>query len=78
MSTGILRVVQLNAGSLLEPGWPTRRNEIVAWLHRLQPDVVCLQEIWQDDSNPNTAGWIAGQMPDFGWHWCFDGRSFGE
>jgi endonuclease/exonuclease/phosphatase family metal-dependent hydrolase len=78
MSMGILRVVQLNAGSLLEPGWPTRRNEIVAWLDRLQPDVVWFREIWQDESNPNTAGWIAAQMPDIGWHWCFDGRSFGE
>ena len=25
-----------------------RRHEIVAWLEHLRPDVVCLQEIWQD------------------------------
>ena len=45
MPDGRLRVVQLNAGSLLEPGWDDRRHEIVAWLERLEPDVVCLQEI---------------------------------
>jgi hypothetical protein len=27
-----LRVVQINVGSLLEPGWAERRHEIVAWL----------------------------------------------
>src|SRR5690349_4716082 len=46
MTDGVLRVAQLNAGSLLEPGWEQRRHEIVAWLDRLDPDVVCLQEIW--------------------------------
>ena len=52
-----LRVVQLNAGSLLEHGWEDRRHEIVAWLRRLDPDVVCLQEIWQriHDDSTNTA-----------------------
>ena len=37
METPTLRVVQLNAGSLLEPGWPERRAEIVAWLDRDTP-----------------------------------------
>jgi endonuclease/exonuclease/phosphatase family metal-dependent hydrolase len=72
-----LRVVQLNAGSLLEPGWNERRHEIVAWLEHLRADIVCLQEIWHDGSTPNTAGWIVDQMPDHGWHWHFDGRPFG-
>ena len=58
MSDGVLRVVQLNAGSLLEPGWDERRHEIVAWLRRLEPDVVCLEEVWEDASTQNTAGWI--------------------
>ena len=48
MSDGVLRVVQLNVGSLLEPRWDERRHEIVAWLRRLQPDVVCLEEVWED------------------------------
>lgn len=77
MSSGVLRVVQLNAGSLLEPRWSERRGEIVAWLGHLRPDIVCFQEIWQDESTPNTAGWIVDQMPEAGWHWHFDGRPFG-
>ena len=76
MSSERLRVAQLNAGSLLEPGWNERRHEIVAWLEHLGPDIACFQEIWQDGSTPNTAGWIVEQMPDAGWHWHFDGRSF--
>jgi endonuclease/exonuclease/phosphatase family metal-dependent hydrolase len=68
----VLRVVQLNVGSLLEPEWPRRRHEIVAWLDHLDADVVCLQEVWQDDRHPNTAGWIAEQRPGR-WHWCFGG-----
>jgi endonuclease/exonuclease/phosphatase family metal-dependent hydrolase len=75
--SSVLRVVQLNAGSLLEPGWPERRVEIVAWLERLRPDVVCLQEIWHDAASLNTAGWIVDQMPGAGWHWHFEGRPFG-
>ena len=77
MPSGELRVVQLNAGSLLEPGWNERRHEIVAWLEQLRPDVVCFQEIWQDGSTPNTAAWIVDQMPAAAWHWHFDGRPFG-
>jgi endonuclease/exonuclease/phosphatase family metal-dependent hydrolase len=71
-----LRVVQLNIGSLLEPGWPERRVEIVAWLERLRPDVVCLEEVYEDGSTPNTAGWIVDEMPAVGWHWCFGGAPF--
>jgi endonuclease/exonuclease/phosphatase family metal-dependent hydrolase len=77
VSSGGLRVAQLNAGSLLEPGWHERRHEIVAWLGYLGPDIVCFQEIWQDGTTQNTAGWIVDQMPDARWHWHFDGRPFG-
>lgn len=73
--TGSLRVVQLNAGSLLEPGWPERREEILAWLERLDADVVCLQEIWAQGDEPCTAGWLADRLP--GSHLHFDGSSFG-
>jgi endonuclease/exonuclease/phosphatase family metal-dependent hydrolase len=72
----VLRVVQLNAGSLLEPGWSERRWEVVAWLDRLAPDVVCLQEVWQDQATPNTAGWVADQLAGT-WWWHFDGLAFG-
>jgi endonuclease/exonuclease/phosphatase family metal-dependent hydrolase len=71
-----VRVVQLNAGSLLEPGWVDRRHEIVAWLDHLAPDVVCLQEIWEDAETDNAAAWLADQLPG-DWHHHFDGRPFG-
>ena len=70
----VLRVAQLNAGSLLEPGWPERRLEIAAWLERLEPDVVCLQEIWEDERTPNTAAWFVDHLPDAGWHHAFGGQ----
>jgi endonuclease/exonuclease/phosphatase family metal-dependent hydrolase len=68
-------VVQLNIGSLFEPRWDTRRFELVAWLDRLEPDVVCLQEAWQSDSAENTAGWLVSQASTE-WHWCFGGFPF--
>jgi endonuclease/exonuclease/phosphatase family metal-dependent hydrolase len=73
---GTLRVVQLNAGSFLEPGWPERRVEIVAWLEQLEADVVCLEEIHESSTTDNTAGWIADQMPAVGWHRYFGGAPF--
>lgn len=75
--TNPLRIVQLNAGSLLEPGWDARRVEIVAWLDRLEPDIVCLQEIWESDTQPNTAGWIVDQLHVDDYHWAFGGAPFG-
>ncbi len=69
---GVLRVVQLNADSLLSRRWPERRDEIVTWLDELNPDVVCLQEIWQDDRHPNTGGWIA-EHAAADWYWEFGG-----
>jgi endonuclease/exonuclease/phosphatase family metal-dependent hydrolase len=72
VSAEVLRVVQLNAGTLLEPDWPLRRLEVVAWLNELAPDVVCLQEIWQDEHHENTAGWIADHASTE-WVWTFGG-----
>jgi endonuclease/exonuclease/phosphatase family metal-dependent hydrolase len=75
--TGVLRVAQLNAGSLLEPDWPSRRVEVVEWLRRLAPDVVCFEEIWESDESSNTAGWIADNVPELGYQWTFGGEPFG-
>src|SRR4051794_5978244 len=75
MTDGHLRVVQLNVGSLIEPDWEHRRHEIVAWLERLAPDVVCLQEIWESETGANTAGWIVGELRG-AWHWSFGGHPF--
>jgi endonuclease/exonuclease/phosphatase family metal-dependent hydrolase len=49
-----------------------RRHEIVAWLDELAPDIVCLQEIWQDDGHPNTGGWVAEHAAE-DWRWEFGG-----
>lgn len=67
-----LRVAQLNIGSLLEPDWTQRRHEVVAWLQHLDPDIVCLEEVWQDDHHVNSAQWIADQHPGR-WSVCFGG-----
>lgn len=77
MTDGVLRVVQLNAGSLFEPGWDERRHEIAAWLARLDPDVVCLQEIWESETAGNTAGWLVDQAAPGHWQWTFAGGGLG-
>jgi endonuclease/exonuclease/phosphatase family metal-dependent hydrolase len=78
MDEPILRVLQLNVGSLLEPGWDERRHEVVAWVERLEPDVICFQEIWESDAAANTAGWIVDELAERGevWHWAFAGAPF--
>lgn len=71
----VLRIAQLNAGSLLEPQWDLRRHEILAWLERLDPDVVCLEEIWEDDRHENTATWLVRHAPPDRWYHVFGGHS---
>jgi endonuclease/exonuclease/phosphatase family metal-dependent hydrolase len=78
VSAGQLRVVQLNAGSLLEPRWEARRSEIVAWIGQLDPDVVCLQEVWEDARSENTAQWLADRLGAGRWSTAFGGSPFGE
>jgi hypothetical protein len=68
----VLRVVQLNMDSLVSGGWGARRNEIVTCLDEFDADVLCLQEVWQDDRHPSTAGWIAEQAAG-DWYWDFGG-----
>jgi endonuclease/exonuclease/phosphatase family metal-dependent hydrolase len=68
----VLRILQLNIGSLLEPEWDRRRHEIVAWLDRLEPDIVCMEEAWQSDGSPNTAHWLAEHAAG-DWHCVFGG-----
>ncbi|MEM9517371.1 MAG: endonuclease/exonuclease/phosphatase family protein [Actinomycetota bacterium] len=69
---GVLRIVQLNIGSLIEPEWERRRHEIVAWLDRLDPDVVCFEEVWGSASSENTASWLADHATGE-WHHAFGG-----
>jgi endonuclease/exonuclease/phosphatase family metal-dependent hydrolase len=53
----MLRVLTLNIWNLSGP-WRERREEILRWLDRLEPDFVCLQEI-VDDGRRNSARWLA-------------------
>jgi endonuclease/exonuclease/phosphatase family metal-dependent hydrolase len=70
-----LRVLQLNIGSFFEPDWDQRRHEVVAWIDRLEPDVVCMEEAAESATLPNAAGWIAEQASG-DWHWVFGGGGF--
>ncbi|MCB1027664.1 MAG: endonuclease/exonuclease/phosphatase family protein [Microthrixaceae bacterium] len=72
-----LRVLTLNIGSLLEPEWERRRHEIVAWVDRLDPDVICFQEVSEDDDRPNAAGLIAEATARHR-HWAFGGGELAE
>ena len=78
MVESVLRVLQLNVGSLFEPGWDERRHEVVAWVERSEPDIICFQEIWESDSATNTAAWIVDRLAERGeeWHWAFEGAPF--
>lgn len=67
-----LRVLTWNVGSLFEKGWTERRHEIVAWIDQLMPDVICLQEVWEDSSSQNTAAWL-GEAASGQWHHAFGG-----
>ena len=72
MGEGVLRIVQLNIGSLFEPEWERRRVEIAAWLEELKPDVICLEEAWESATSPNTVRWIVDSLTG-AWHWRFGG-----
>jgi endonuclease/exonuclease/phosphatase family metal-dependent hydrolase len=42
--------------------WRARRAAVVAWVRRLSPDVVCLQEVMDDGGDRNTARWLAAEL----------------
>ena len=58
--------------SIFGPRWPERRVEVVRWLEDLEPDLVCLQEVWEDHRRPNTAGWVAEHLSET-WYVAFEG-----
>jgi len=61
-------VLTLNVGSFFEADWDRRRHEIVAWVDRVEPDIICFQEVWQNLESPSTAGWIADHVAaDYDW-----------
>ena len=53
----MLRVLTLNIWNL-SGDWRARRDEVVAWIDRLDPDVVCLQEVVERGER-NQARWLA-------------------
>jgi endonuclease/exonuclease/phosphatase family metal-dependent hydrolase len=72
----VLRIAQLNIGSLFEPEWDRRRHEIAAWLRHLDPDVVCFEEVCEAADRENSAAWIVEQTPEMAWQWCWGGAPF--
>lgn len=60
----------------LEGDWRSRRVEVVAWLRRLEPDVVCLQEIVEAPDGRNQARWLADAVG--GYQVAFAGRDAGN
>jgi endonuclease/exonuclease/phosphatase family metal-dependent hydrolase len=46
--------------------WRARREEVVAWVRHVDPDVLCLQEVVQLRDGRNQAQWLAEQT---GRHW---------
>ena len=68
-----LRVVQLNIGSLAEPNWRARRVEVSAWLDHLDPDLVCLQEVWGEHGGATVVDWLIEQQPESRWSYAFGG-----
>jgi len=78
----VLRVLTLNIWNLNR--WRERRQEVVRWFDLLQADLVCLQEVVDNQDGRNQAGWLA-QAASAGYHWAYGpvgsvapGTSFGN
>ena len=72
--------MSLNIGSLFEPDWDQRRHEVVAHVKAADPDIVCLQEVWQQGPGSDTAQWVRDQLDTAGqsYHHVFGGHGFGD
>ncbi|WP_149825143.1 endonuclease/exonuclease/phosphatase family protein [Streptomyces tailanensis] len=66
-----MRVVTWNLWWRFGP-WQERQKAILAVLRELRPDVVGLQEVWEEGGE-NLAGWLAGEL---GMHWTWG--SYGD
>lgn len=66
----MLRVLTLNIWNL-GADWRARRQAIVAVLRRHRPDVVCLQEVVENERG-NQAAWLAEALG--GWSWAYAGE----
>jgi endonuclease/exonuclease/phosphatase family metal-dependent hydrolase len=61
----MLRVMTLNIWNTSH--WRERREEIVAWVTHVEPDVLCLQEVVNREDGRNQAAWLAART---GRHWA--------
>jgi endonuclease/exonuclease/phosphatase family metal-dependent hydrolase len=75
-SLRVVRVVTLNIWNLSGP-WRQRRDEIVAWLRRIEPDVVCMQEVVESPDGRNQARWL-GDAAGGEWHLAYAGAEVGD
>lgn len=78
--TAALRVLQLNTWNVEGP-WPQRLQEIVAQIRRLQPDVVCLQEVVSGPDGRSSAHILADALVAGGshpWHVAYAGTPYPE
>jgi endonuclease/exonuclease/phosphatase family metal-dependent hydrolase len=66
----VLRALTLNIWNL-DGDWRARRQAIVAVLRTWEPDVVCLQEVVENDRG-NQAEWLASELG--GWSTAFAGE----
>ncbi len=66
----MVRVLTLNIWNLSGP-WEQRRQEIAAWLDRLTPDVVCLQEVIRTEDEDQAA--VLAGAGDVGYRVAFGG-----
>lgn len=73
MSTDVLRVLTLNIWNL-SGDWRSRRRAIVEVVQDCAPDVVCLQEVVDNDSG-NQARWLAEALG--GWAVAYAGSPSG-
>lgn len=65
-------MLTLNIWNLSGP-WRQRRDEIVAWLDLLDPDIVCLQEVLENEDGRNQAGYLA-ERTAVPYHVAYGGR----
>lgn len=70
----------LNVGSLFEPDWDLRRDEVVAQIAAADADIVCLQEVWRESDSVGTARWVVAELGRAGHHFefAFGGHAFGD
>ena len=71
----MLRVLSQNIWNV-SGGWRDRLTELVAWIDRLAPDVVCLQEVCDDGAGRNQGAELAERLAG-DWYAAYAGTEVG-